>query len=207
MGDWRLKIELISNLPSPISLMSRTLILIRHSAVAVDPDMPAKKWPLSEDGRFRCLALAPHIASYQPDRFVTSGEQKAQETGQIIAGVLGVSCQTASDLHEHDRTGTPYFPSQKVFIEAVSHFFRHPDELVLGRETAVQAQTRFTQAVQTVMATHPTGNIAIVTHGTVLTLFAAHRQPQLDMISFWKSLTLPCAFVIPWPDVGTFTRV
>jgi hypothetical protein len=41
--------------------------------------------------------------------------------------------------------------------------------------------------------------LAIVTHGTVLTLFLAHHNPHLDPISFWRDLTLPCFFVTSIP--------
>ncbi len=182
--------------------LSRKLILIRHSAIVQNPDVPAKIWRLPENGRFLAHALAPKIALHFPAQIITSTETKAIETGQIIADELGIPCQTAADLHEHERTVTPYFPTKEAFQAAVSRFFQQPHELVMGEETAVQAQTRFVTAVNTVMTTYPSGNIAIVTHGTVLTLFANYHHPQLEPIPFWKALTLPCAFVTSWPAVA-----
>ena len=184
--------------------MPRKLILIRHSAVAQNPELASKLWRLSENGRFLAKSLVPKIAPHYPTQIITSSEAKAAETGQIIADEFGIPCQTAPDLHEHDRANTPYFATKEAFAAAVSRFFQQPGDLVLGRETAVQAQTRFVNAVNAVMTAHPTGNIAIVTHGTVLTLFAKYYQTQLDPLSFWKSLTLPCAVVTDWPDVGEF---
>jgi len=188
--------------------MKRKLILIRHSDVEQIPEVTTKLWQLSENGRNLSRTLAPQIATYNPTQIITSTEPKAIETGHIIADELGgIPCQSAPDLHEHERANTPYYPTKKAFRAAVSQFFLQPNELVMGEETAVQAQTRFVNAVNTVMTTHPTGNIAIVTRGTVLTLFATHHQPQLNPIPFWKNLALPCAFVTDWPEVGNLLRV
>ena len=182
--------------------MSRKLILIRHSAVETNPDVMSKLWRLSENGRFLTHQLAPKIARHQPTQIFTSTEPKAIETGQIIADELGVPCLCAPDLHEHDRTNVPFYPTIEAFHAVVTQFFQQPDELVFGEETAVTTQTRFANAVNNIMTTNPTGNIAIVTHGTVLTLFAAHYLANFDSISFWKSLMLPCAFVTTWPNVS-----
>lgn len=181
--------------------MTRQLILIRHSVVEQQPNLPSKQWRLSANGRLLAAALAPKIAPYHPTRFITSTEPKAQETGQIIADLLNVPYISAANLHEHDRIGASYLPNKAAFAALVERFFREPEVLVFGRETAVQAQTRFINAVNTIMTTYPDDTIAIVTHGTVLTLFAAYHQPQLDTITFWKNLALPCAFVTNLPDV------
>lgn len=187
--------------------MIRKLILIRHSDVEQIPEVPTKLWQLSENGRNLSRTLAPQIATHNPTQIITSTEPKAFETGQIIANELGIPCQTAPDLHEHERITTPYYPTREAFRATVSRLFLEPNELIMGEETAVQAQTRFVNAVNNVMTTHPTGNIAIVTHGTVLTLFATYHQPQLNPIPFWRNLTLPCAFVTDWPNVEGFMRV
>jgi broad specificity phosphatase PhoE len=73
--------------------------------------------------------------------------------------------------------------------------------LVFGNETADQARTRFTQAIHTLLAQHPSDTLAIVTHGTVLTLFLAHHNPHLDPISFWHSLQLPDLVVVTLPQM------
>ena len=180
--------------------MQPYLILVRHSAVPPDPALPSHKWTLTEDGRSRCQTLAAHLQSYPVDQLITSHEPKAIETGQILADALGVPCQAAAGLQEHDRRGVPYFASKIEFETAVSTFFTHPTELVFGAETAVQARDRFGTAVAQQLANHPHKNLAIVTHGTVLTLFICQHNPELDPMPFWQSLTLPCAFVLSLPD-------
>lgn len=182
------------------SNMTQCLILVRHSAVQVDTAVPGPHWQLSEDGRSRCHTLAAKLTPYPIDWFVTSHEPKAIETGQILAEVLGVPCQTAAGLQEHDRRGVPYFASKTAFETAVSTFFTHPTELVFGAETAVQARDRFATAVAQQLANHPQKNLALVAHGTVLTLFICQHNPQLHPMPFWQALTLPCAFVLALPN-------
>ena len=180
--------------------MQPHLILIRHSAVQIDPTVPANEWSLSADGRSRCQTLAKKLQQYQPTRFITSHEAKARETGQIMADYLGVSFTSDDGLQEHDRQSVPYFANKVDFETAVANFFAHPNELVFGRETAVQATSRFTQAVNQQLAAQPRGNVAIVTHGTVLTLFICQYNLTLNPVQFWQSLTLPCAFVLTLPS-------
>jgi broad specificity phosphatase PhoE len=178
------------------------LIFIRHSAVARDPAISSHEWGLSELGRSRASLLIPHIAAHNPTHFYTSTERKAQETGQIIVEGLGMPWQTAVGLQEHNREGTPYFPSQADFETAVMRLFAQPGELVFGQETADQARTRFSQAIHTLLAQHPpTDTLAIVSHGTVLTLFLAHHNPHLDPIPFWRNLKQPVFVVVTLPQM------
>lgn len=180
--------------------MAQHLILVRHSAVQVDTAVPSPNWMLSKDGRFRCHTLAAKLQPYPLDQFITSHEPKAMETGQILAEVFGVPCQTAAGLQEHDRRGVPYFATKADFVTAVATFFTQPDELVFGGETAVQAMARLTQAINRELAAQPEVNLAIVSHGTVLTLFICQHNAALDPLQFWQALTLPCAFVLSLPD-------
>jgi broad specificity phosphatase PhoE len=179
----------------------RKLILIRHSAVTQDPTLSSHQWRLSAAGRARAQALAAHIAPHHPTRFITSEEPKAIETGQIIAAALGKPWTTAPGLQEHNRQGAPYFPSQAEFEAAVSQLFEHPRELLFGQETADQTRIRFTQTILTLLAQYPTGTLAIVSHGTVLTLFLTHHNPHLNPILFWRSLQLPDFVVVTPPKM------
>jgi broad specificity phosphatase PhoE len=187
----------------------RKLIFIRHSAVAKDPNISPHDWPLSEDGRSRTHALIPQItlvSEATPTHIITSQERKASETGQIIADALGIPCTAAPGLQEHDRTGAPYLPNQADFEAAIMRLFEHPGELVFGNETADQARTRFTQAVHSLLAQYPSDTLAIVSHGTVLTLFLAHHNPDLDPISFWQQLKLPDLAVVSLPHMNLVFR-
>lgn len=180
---------------------TNSLILVRHSLPTIDPTVPASQWQLSDEGRRRCKALAAQLAAYAPDRVVTSIEPKAAETGQIVARILNLPFETAPDLHEHERPAAGVFGTRAQFQAQVGRLFAQPGELILGRETADQAHRRFAGAVANVVAQHPGANLAIVAHGTVMTLLVA-RAAGFDPFPFWQRLGLPAVIVLSLPDLA-----
>jgi broad specificity phosphatase PhoE len=108
---------------------------------------------------------------------------------------------TAENLHEQERQGVPHFESKRAFEAAVGRLLTGPEnELLLGSETAAQARQRFDRAVKEVLVQHSTGNIAIVSHGTVITLFLCAYHSALSPLSFWRNLKLPDYLVVYLPD-------
>ena len=72
---------------------------------------------------------------------------------------------------------------------------------MFGGETADVARERFARAVAQVLAAQASGNLAIVAHGTVITLLvAAHND--LEPFSFWKRLGLPSLVVLSLPGMA-----
>ena len=189
----------------PTCRHTQKLILIRHSLPEIVPDVPARQWTLSEEGRQRCRWLAERLAEYDPGVIVTSLEPKAIETGQVVASLLNKPLETATGLHEHERRRVG-FATQRQFEARVAALFEQPDERVMGEETATQAQRRFVQAVSHAIARHPRGNVAIVAHGTVIALFAA-QAAGVDPFVFWKRLGLPAFVVFSLPSMELITVV
>ena len=181
---------------NPIKILKTQLVLIRHSAVLVEPEVAAARWRLSENGRFLSHQLADQLRPYAPTRFITSDEAKAVETGQIMAAQLGLPCTVEADLHEHNRAGLPFFEDKDAWKTAVSHFFAQPDQPVLGEETAVQARQRLEQAIARLQQQYPDDRLALVSHGRILTAFISYYNTAVDPSSFWQRLTLPCAFIL-----------
>ncbi len=174
------------------------LILIRHSTPQIEPDLPAKEWRLSDEGRARCQPLAERLTAYDPSQFVASLEPKALETAQIVAGQLNKPLQTAEGLHEHERSRVGYL-GRAQFEAAVATFFEKPDQLVFGDETADQCHARFAQTITRSLTASPDQTLAVVTHGTVLTLFVS-RATGLAPFPFWKALSLPMFAVLSLPE-------
>lgn len=169
--------------------MSPNLIFVKHSLPEIVPGLPAAEWHLSEEGRRRCAPLARVLAGLNPDGLVSSQEPKALETARLAARHLGLPVCSFPDLHEHTRRSTD-FTTPDVFQQQVSALFREPGRLVFGEETADQAHARFAAAVTTALAESGFGNPAIVTHGTVISLFVSRITGQ-DPFPLWRSLGLP----------------
>lgn len=178
----------------------RRLILVRHSLPEFVTGVPASRWHLSAEGRRRCRRLAERLADQDLAVIVTSEEPKAAETGQIVAETLDLRLEAAPGLHEHERGVVTDMGSQEQFRAQVARLLALPDELVMGYETADQAHARFCAAVDRVVGQHATGNLAIVSHGTVITLLVA-RANRLDPVPLWQSLGLPAFVTLGLPDL------
>lgn len=176
----------------------RYLCLVRHAQPKILPGIPAREWQLSEEGRYRCERLAQLVRAYAPDMVLTSQEPKAFETGEILAEQLRIPVSSVENLHEHERRGVP-FQSRDEFAAAVKRFFEHPEQLNFGDETAEQASIRFDEAVGKVLSEHA-GNIAIVAHGTVISLFTA-KYANLDGFSLWSRLGMPAMLSFSLPGI------
>jgi broad specificity phosphatase PhoE len=173
------------------------LILIKHAAPLVTPSMPSETWVLSEAGKHACSPLAEAIAPLAPTAVIASLEPKAAETGELLAARLGLPFETAAGLHEHDRSNVPHMQSRE-FISLVELFFRRPNEQVLGRETAEEAVSRFQNALDDVIAAHPTQDLAVVSHGTVIALLLEKLRGGRGF-ELWRKMGLPSFAVI---DLG-----
>lgn len=177
------------------------LILVRHSTSAPDPNRSAHEWGLSAHGRERCALLAARLRPYQPEVIVTSTEPKARETGTLTAHHLEIPVEVAEGLHEQARHSVPWFEDKAAFVAAVSEVFRQPEELVFGDETGAACVARFETALDGVIAAHPGGRIAVVTHGTVMTLFIAHHN-DIDAVQLWQGLGMPAFVTLRQSDYG-----
>jgi broad specificity phosphatase PhoE len=177
----------------------RKLILVRHSNSKLDPELPPDQWRLTKEGRMRCIPLSSELAKHEPEIIITSVEPKARETGEITAKVLGLPCLTAENLHEHKREQAGFLRQEK-FLELLANLYAYPDTLIFGLETAREALNRFTQAVDAVMANHQINNIAIVSHGTVMSLFYGEITGN-DPNHFWRQLGLPGFYTVSWPEL------
>jgi broad specificity phosphatase PhoE len=179
---------------------SRHLILVKHAMPQVDADIPAHLWQLRPEGADAAATLAARLlARYAPSRVVASLEPKATQTGSIIADRLRVPFATAEGLHEHDRRAAGFL-GRDDFERRVRDLFARPDEVVFGAESASAALTRFAAAVEGVIGEDAGGgDVIIVSHGTVISLFVAERAGA-DPAELWATLGLPSYVTLELPS-------
>ena len=181
------------------------LILVKHSLPEIIPEIPATQWMLSKPGQARCKTLAAQITPYAPDIVISSMEPKAVETAQIVARQIARPFRTFEGLHEHDRAGVEFL-DQERFESQIHDFFKAPDQLVMGKETANQARERFSNALRAIEMEYPDKSLVVVSHGTVITLFV-EKATGLEPFSFWKKLGLPSFVVFSRPGNKLVTTV
>jgi broad specificity phosphatase PhoE len=176
----------------------RRLLLIRHAQTRPVAGVRPAEFTLTEEGRRRCKSFAQELAPWNPSVILTSEEPKARETGEIIGRMLELPVETVPGLEEHHRGAVATLGSQADFEAAVARIFEEPDRVVYGEESGSEALRRFSKAVGKVLVAHPVGNVAVVTHGTVMALFvAAHNA--VDGKVFWRGLKMPDLAVLQVP--------
>jgi broad specificity phosphatase PhoE len=167
------------------------LLLVRHSAPELDPSAPSEEWRLSEEGRRRCGPLAERLARHEPRVLLASSEPKARETAEAVAPALGLEVQLSDGVRETARRTVGWLAPEEI-DRGIRGLFERPGEIVFGEESAEAALARFEAAV----AGLPEPAV-VVTHGTVLSLYAAPRIGR-DAYELWGSLQLPDVVEVPW---------
>jgi broad specificity phosphatase PhoE len=157
-----------------------TLVLVRHAAPEIDPARPPTAWRLSADGRAAAARLRGTVVV---DTVVSSPEPKALETAAALDAPLEVDPR----LREHDRAGMGW---REHFAAAVEAGFARPADVVLGVESFHAARDRFAAAVDAALDAHPGERVALVSHGTVIALYAA-RELDADPVELWRGLRFP----------------
>ncbi len=178
-------------------MTARKLIFVKHSMAELVPTVPSEQWHLSDLGRARAKILAEKLAAYEPNVVVSSMSPKAMETARIVAEAMSLPCEGDADLRENDRTGFG-FVGEAELQATLARFFREPQAVVMGTESADVAHARFSSAVARSLEKFPEGNLVIVAHGTVITLFVSHKL-GLEPFAFWKRLGLPSVVVLSLP--------
>ena len=177
------------------------LVLVRHSISNHNSLQAPEDWDLTDEGVARCRTLAQHIKPYRPRRLFTSPMPKTRQTATSVSQALGdIPLYEEALLAEHSRRSNAPYGSQDAFDARMKRLFAEPDRLVFGEETARQAEERFRLAIETVLdLVDAHENIVVVTHGTVMSLFAA-RYNAIDSFELWQRLEMPSLLELDLPD-------
>ena len=173
------------------------LVLIKHSLPDVRPEQPPSRWRLSPEGSRRALELAEALRPMGLERIFSSREAKAVQTAAFAGERLGLGFEVREGLHEHDREREP-FASPEDFEVKVRELFRRPSERVFRSESAQEALARFSSAIDAVISEASGADIAVVAHGTVISLFVASKC-GVDGFELWQRLGLPSYVVLETP--------
>ncbi len=162
----------------------RDVIVIRHAQPLIERDRPPSEWRLSTTGRVASYELGACLATTGLRRIVTSPEDKARETAEVLADVLGVSVTVDDRLREVQR---PW--ADGSFEESVARYLE--GERTEGWEPGEHVVSRFEDFLVNCPSERPIG---VVTHGTAMTCLLAGETAK--RARFWSELTLPNAWAI-----------
>jgi broad specificity phosphatase PhoE len=171
------------------------LVLVRHARVHAEHDKPHNLWGLTREGRCDAGALADDPAVNAVTLFASSYEPKAVETAAAVA--RGRPIVKVEDLGELDRSAAGWIDSDEERLGLVQAIFDRPADNIGGCESAAHALTRFTRAVDGLVAEYPKDELAIVSHGTVLALYMAHLRGLVKAdFEAWRRIRLPDVAVV-----------
>jgi len=156
----------------------KTVYVITHPEVVIDPNVPIPQWPLSAKGRERIAGLMRGTLLTQVTAVYTSDEQKAIDGAWMIAQPLGLKIVKVPTLGEIDRSSTGYLPREK-HDENAKLLFKHPHDSIEGWEIAIEAQYRMVTTVYRILEFDKTsGPIVIMTHGAVGSFLYSHLKKR-----------------------------
>ena len=172
------------------------IFLVRHAWPVVQPDRPQADWPLSAEGRASALSIGFSLRAEGIARVRGSTERKAADTAAAIAEALGAPCDTDADLGEVG--GRNWVETD--YHAAVERFFASPSTSSDGWETATDATTRFTGAMDRFVRTLAGRAGLVVGHGLVLALYmAAVGGRTIVDPADWRAIRMPDLAIVQLP--------
>ncbi len=146
------------------------IVLIRHAMPQIAEGVPSADWTLSLEGAAAATALAAQLTRFAFAEIASSAEPKAVGTATAIAQVLKLPVAIDDGFAETQRRTVGFMT--RVQIDAgIRRLFEHPSEIVYGEESADAAHARFATALARQLE-KGTSDIAVVTHGTILSIYA-----------------------------------
>ncbi|WP_052595207.1 histidine phosphatase family protein [Luteipulveratus mongoliensis] len=127
---------------------------------------------LTDKGRSQAAELATTLRDRGVTAVYTSRMDRAVQTGQVAAGVLGVGERVIAGLQEYavgDLAGVPYNDprAQRVFNAWLADDL---DVGIPGGETGHEVVDRVRDALDDIADAHPGETVLVVSHGGVMSL-------------------------------------
>jgi broad specificity phosphatase PhoE len=164
------------------------LYLIRHPRTHVDPTRPPHEWQLSEQGRAQVKALAAASFWQQVTGLYSSDQPKAMGAAGTIGAQHQIPVGSLAGLAEVSR-GHEVYHSAGDYDKILGQFFAFPDHAIAGWERGTDALRRFANSVNYIINQHPNQSIALLSHGTILTLYTAMLDQHPPTLARWRSIS------------------
>ncbi|HEX4133886.1 MAG TPA: histidine phosphatase family protein [Bryobacteraceae bacterium] len=170
------------------------IILIRHGETEANRlrcFADSDDIPLTETGRSQSHALALRLSrEFRAQVLICSPFRRAQETGEIIGRVLGLTVETLRGIQERDfgcLRGQPY----EHLGARKSSAGHDPSWSPEGGESLNDVRRRAIEAIESLRNRYPDQEIVVVCHGAVIQAICAHIAGE------WIEGSVPsnCGFV------------
>ena len=157
------------------------LLLIRHGESTANAEgrwQGHADFSLSERGRRESERLAERLAAWPIDALYTSPLRRARETAETVAARLGLALVEQAALMEFDAGEMSGLTREEV-LERFPEYVEarragRTDVLVPGMESPDGFRRRVQSALEEIIAAHPQGTVAVVTHGGPIGFICRH---------------------------------
>jgi probable phosphoglycerate mutase len=151
------------------------LVLVRHALPVRVEGTAGADPPLDDVGERQATALAQWLAEEEVHGIYVSPMRRARETAAPLEAVTGRVAVVDEDLAEFDRGWDFYIPMEDLKEEGHEHW----QVLASGRWEDIPGdifgfRKRVVEAVERIVAAHPSQRIAVVSHGGVVNSYASH---------------------------------
>lgn len=168
-----------------MSKSQTSLYFVRHAHSPYVPNREAERG-LSEQGRRDASRVAEILTQYDIDVVVSSPYARAVDTVRETAEQVGTEVRTELGFRER-RLAESHVED---FEKAITRVWEEPSFSWPGGESNEVAQQRGIEAVNRTLDQWDGKNIAIGTHGNILTLILNHYDETYDF-EFWQQLAMP----------------
>jgi probable phosphoglycerate mutase len=188
------------------------LLLLRHGQTALSVERRYSGHgdpPLTPYGLAQAAALADRVGALDVDAVWTSPLARARSTAEAVAGRLGLDVVVEERLRETNFgawEGLTYAEIQRTWADAYAAWLGDPSVPAPEGESFDQVGRRVRQARDAVLAAHPGGTVAVVSHVTPIKVLLklALEAPQ---VLFRLNLDLASITHVEWfPDGGAVVR-
>jgi len=180
------------------------VILVRHGETGANLRRcfaESDEVPLTEEGRAQARELGARLArEFRPERVLTSALLRARQTGELIAGELGLNAGVVPGIHERDfgcLKGQPYEEMGRLMLSDAGYDpARFEQWAPEGGESLEGVRIRVLDALGPVLAGIGGREIVVVTHGAVLQALSAHLNGG------WSDASVPlnCGVLVATPE-------
>ena len=162
-------------------------IFLRHAETIKDPSRPAPEWDLTPDALVKIEEYISDNRFANVTKIYSSTESKAIATGKPVAEFLNLQINEMEDFVEVKREKK--FLTDEEFLDQKKRELTNIDKIENGVESANTALLRFEMGIQKLEEKYSNENILIVTHGTVMALYLAKLENDMENIfARWQKL-------------------
>jgi broad specificity phosphatase PhoE len=178
--------------------MSTKLILIRHGVTDWNKE---KRYcgfhdvSLSREGKLQAFKLRDRLTSLHFDRVYVSDRKRAIQTAQIIfKGAHLTKIAGLKELNFGALEGLCYQKIMKKYPDTYEKWLKNPFKNNIPKaENLDSFKRRVTQALQKIVTGNAGKNVAIVSHGGVISIFLT---TLLKSKNFWKHIPAAASMTI-----------